>query len=477
MLLSLCTLAYCQTIVAELALSKKEPEPLWFEYVKEDAGLATLSYMDRRSTRYVGIFKYDAAFQRQWVVQFLQNNLRNSILHFTVLGSRIMVFVGEDQPKEGTQVIYFYAYDLEGNVIADRVRLTEVDRKIDLRQTFKFVRSMNNRLLACVQTFPQRKELAESPIHYYIFEAGIDGYREDKFDLPYRNSKLKLKEVELSNYGNLHLLAKLQEQDNPVLADVKYTLFRYSPARGGLLETPMYFADSLITDLTFQVSANEEVFMGGFYSRTRADQAYGLVYLRLDSADHFMKVVRFQPFGNDFLAKYLTKRQIDKGRELTDFFLDKIILRSDGGMLFLAEQFFITYVESYGAYGLSTFRELYHYNDIAAFSVSPTGELEWTALIPKSQTGESKYELSYFPAIGPSGVLLFYRERLSTGGQHVFYSHVDFEGVVTTPRIFQERMRATDTFYRSACEQITNKEAIMVYMKNRMLTLAKINLD
>jgi hypothetical protein len=471
-------LAQAQQITAQLHLSNKEPEPLWFEYVRADGGLATLSYMSKRSSRYLGIYKYDESFRRTWERQVLQNSNRLEIVHFTVLGERILLFVGEQNPGESTQTLYYYAYSLDGTAEAERVPLLTAPKKEALRSSLRFVHSINKQLLACVQQFPH--DATDHPIRlaYHLFQQGQPGPRSYEFDLPYTGTDAyELKEAELSNSGNLHVLAKKEAGRRQPANDVRYVLARYRIADEQVLETPLYFSDSLITDLTFQLSPSEEVFMGGFYSRSQADQAYGLVFVRLDSADHAMTVSSFTPFSTSFLGRYLNERQLNRGNALTDFYLDKIILRSDGGMLFLAEQFYLTYVNYYDAYGFLSYQEEYHYDDVAAFSVSPAGEVEWHALVPKSQAGQSRMELSYFPAIGPAGVYVFFKAYQRKIGTHLYYQRILPDGTVEPAQVFMGQMRGADIFYRPACEQITNREAVLVYRRDGKFSLVKIRLE
>ncbi len=221
---------------------------------------------------------------------------------------------------------------------------------------------------------------------------------------------------------------------------------------------------------------SEGLLIGGFYSLKSAAEVIGTLYARVDGATGQVVAHHKQKFEARFLAQYLSTRQIEKGRELGDYYLDDLVLRSDGGVLLLAEQFYRTTQTSRDIYGYWYSRDLLHYEDISIFSLSAGGEVEWTATIPKRQAAEERKEISYLPLVGESSLFLFYKTRLKGFGTNVYVSEVSYEGVVRAPRAFFERFRASDVFFRIFCEQIGNREAILTYFQNgsRSFTLAKV---
>ena len=110
---------------------------------------------------------------------------------------------------------------------------------------------------------------------------------------------------------------------------------------------------------------------------------------------------------------------------MNSFALDKLVLRSDGGALLIAEQF---YVEEYeirnngafatpGFYGPpvgSTYtREyIYNYNDIIIVNIRPDGEIEWATRIPKQQisSNDGGYYSSYAVSIVRDKIYFVYND-------------------------------------------------------------------
>lgn len=470
-----------QDVVATLELSRKEPRPLWFEYVKADSGLVTLSYMSRNSSRYIGIYKYNAAFQRQWSHQFMENDQRKDIIYLGVLGNHIFIFVAEAPRGAETTEVYYYAYDLEGHLVAERVPAATLSEKQKPREVLGFVKAINKRRLYVVQQLPTTKTDKTLKVRALMFAQGQGpNFVADTTLLPYPATQLSIKQMEVANTGELYLLTKkFEDAREKTTAFAMFRILPQAPAETKLLETPLYYPENQITDLIFKLDPQGTVYLGGFFSKRTADKAHGLIYTRLTAEDNTMEATSFVPFNKEFLAKYLTRRQLSRDQALTDFYLDHIILRSDGGLLLLAEQYWVSSIAYTDAYGFISYREFYNYDDIAAFSISPNGELEWTAVIPKQQTGEYKPELSYFHAVSPTGIQFYYKARSKASGSNVFVREISYYGQVSPVRIFLQGLRAGDTFYRKACEQVTNSRALIVFAKARprTFTMLKVALD
>ncbi|RME12050.1 MAG: hypothetical protein D6816_01385 [Bacteroidetes bacterium] len=103
--------------------------------------------------------------------------------------------------------------------------------------------------------------------------------------------------------------------------------------------------------------------------------------------------------------------------ELYNYSLDRLILRSDGGAVLVAEQFYIEretyyrdYYPTYGYYPYGYYNSyyrnsrdidyLYNYNDIIVVNIRPDGDLQWTARIPKWQ--ETRNDGGYYSSYAMS---------------------------------------------------------------------------
>ncbi|MCB0851301.1 MAG: hypothetical protein KDD63_03590, partial [Bacteroidetes bacterium] len=187
-----------------------------------------------------------------------------------------------------------------------------------------------------------------------------------------------------------------------------------------------------------------------------------------------------EAFDPQFLSNYLSTSQIRKGRELRNFYLDSedgIILRSDGGVLLIAEKFYITYQTYRDIYGAWIDREIYHYEDVILTSIDANGNIEWHSIVDKTQQSESPATLSYFNAISSIGTYIFYEYKPARGDVNIYFNTVGIEGRVSDRIPLLPQYNFSNQFYPRFCEQINNKEALMVYIQNRGKTLSVIKVQ
>ncbi|MEM7038932.1 MAG: hypothetical protein AAF570_18265, partial [Bacteroidota bacterium] len=78
--------AFAQSVTARLDLDRREAKPRHIEYCSADGGLATFGNMTKKSSRYLGIHKYDDLFNKQWSEQILAQNGRANVDLMAVLG-------------------------------------------------------------------------------------------------------------------------------------------------------------------------------------------------------------------------------------------------------------------------------------------------------------------------------------------------------------------------------------------------------
>jgi hypothetical protein len=141
-------------------------------------------------------------------------------------------------------------------------------------------------------------------------------------------------------------------------------------------------------------------------------------------------------FDFEFLTSYMRPKEIEKARkaertgddkrkaELYNFALDDLILRNDGGAVLVAEQFYVYEDQEFDNFGVGFNRfgnpnnavrtnYFYNYNDIIVVNIRPTGEIEWTARIPKKQetVNDGGYYSSYAMSIQPTGLYFLYNDN------------------------------------------------------------------
>jgi hypothetical protein len=189
-----------------------------------------------------------------------------------------------------------------------------------------------------------------------------------------------------------------------------------------------------------------------------------------------------EAFGGNFLSNYLSDRQIDRGRELRNFRVmdpeEGIVLRSDGGVLLIAENYYLTEQTFVDQFNTFNSRTVYNYGDVILTSISPEGYIEWHAIVDKQQFTVNPQLMSYFSAAGPEGLMVFYELNPTGAPRNVYFNTVGIEGQVSGRRPLLNDFRGSSDFVTGLCQQISNTEALLGYFQKRgkWLTLIRVDL-
>ena len=290
--------------------------------------------------------------------------------------------------------------------------IAETDARDKYKEgTFDLVLSRDSSKVLIYNQLPFKKSEPER-FAFRIFDSQFNELWSRNIVLPYGDNQFSVEEYQIDNEGNVYLLGVIYEdrsnfrrQGRPTY---KYVILAYTKDGEEVREYKIDLKDKFITDLTFSVANDGNLVCSGFYSEKGTYSVKGTYFFRLDAQTKKIYNKNLRRFDFDFLTEYMSpnkKERMKKAElegderrapELYNYSLDKLILRSDGGALLVAEQFYIVErtdnFAGTGAYFYDPFyrptttRDIYYnFNDIIIVNIRPNGEIEWTARIPKQQ--------------------------------------------------------------------------------------------
>ncbi len=466
-----------QEVIARLDLDRKQPQPRYIEYISADGGIATMGNQSRKSSRYLAISKYDDGFNKTWSKTVMQQNGHSNVDLLAALGDNIYVFMSQYTPRDRTVRTTYSQFDLDGNQIIDKKEIAELPNEKERRTDLKYVRSINKKKLLCYKNLDEGSK--QEKILYYLFDAYSDEVISGEIVIPYPDDKFQLRKIMVSNAGQIYVLGKFFKVNRVKTPDdFGFKLYHFVPGEAKGAEVAVELGALFITDLTLKIDRDENLFLAGFYSHRSTDQIIGTCFFRFD--DGLNEVLRSsQRFNDDFLNRFMKERQIDRGKELQNFYLDNIILRSDGGVLLLAERFYTTSNSYVDMYGYWVDQRIYHFDEVIVNSVAANGDLEWSAVVPKRQQSERRERLSYIDIVSGANLFLIYGYEQRREPHTMYTNSIDFDGKVSSRSILIKNNGYDDIFYPRSSEQISNTEALLVYYQERqkVFSIVKMAFD
>ena len=378
-----------------------------------------------------------------------------------MVGGRLWVlsyFYNEKHEKT-----YLFAQEINKstlNLLKDLVKIAEQDETNREKQdVFSLAVSKDSSKIVIFNRQPNEKSQQEFSLA--VYDSDFNELWSKAAKLPYAKKNFNVEEYQVDNRGNVFLLGIIYTEGSSRLerrgkATYTYDLVAYM--RDSTLDVAEYkiaLKDRFVSDLTFRPADDGDLVFAGFFSEKGAKGIKGSCFFKINPKTKDMTSISTRTFDFDFMTANLSDKNKlrakaaaehnDKSNEaeLFDYSLDKLIMRSDGGVILIAEQYILDehyynnnpYGSSWGSpYSLyspyyspyySPFYDPYNrynqrrqdyyfnYNDIIVVNIQPDGEIAWSARIPKRQVSvnDGGVNSSYAMSIVADKLYFVYNEN------------------------------------------------------------------
>lgn len=385
----------------------------------------------------------------------------------------------------------------------------EIDaRNLQNEGEFDFsISSDSSRLLIYNQLPFQKREPERFALR--VFDEHFEELWSKDIVLPYNDENFSVESYQIDRQGNVYLLGVIYQDKSQHRRrgspTYQYTILAYTQNGTVVDEYRIDLGSKFITDLTFQVDNKGDLVCSGFYSEKGTYSIKGTYFFRLDTETKEIFNQNLKEFDFEFLTEYLSDRQREKAEraeiqddtknkaELYEFSLDKLILRSDGGALLVAEQYYVyeQYYRDWPYYNIR-YDYIYNYNDIIVVNIRPNGEIEWTARIPKRQvtTNDGGYFSSYAMSIVRDKIYFVFNDNGRNFGSSndnrlynfngrnsvIALATVNIKGQVSIEPLFNNR--DADIITRpKVCRQIGSREMAIYGERGRTYRFASLRFE
>ncbi|MEO5571521.1 MAG: hypothetical protein ABIT08_06775 [Bacteroidia bacterium] len=281
----------------------------------------------------------------------------------------------------------------------------------------------------------------------------------------------------LSNNGDFHLLGvrTIKDKNAAKKKQEDFVLFS-APVDSS------HFSDFVLGDKGKDVTnasmnfdnINNKIVCAGFYADRSASTGAGIIYAALEMNNPSQLIVKENPVESGTRVQLAGERNRESDLGLTDYPIEKIILRNDGGAVLVAEA---SYTNDYSYYDYFTQsftrRTEFHYNNIVVISVNANGTIAWLNIVRKNQESEDDGGSfsSFCPVLTPDELILIYNNEISrnatTLGARISNTGVQSENHLTRPADHL-------LLFSRDGKQISENEVVIPCISKKKMTLVKI---
>ena len=236
----------------------------------------------------------------------------------------------------------------------------------------------------------------------HVFDKEIEEVWSNEITIPYSDELFSLQNYKVANTGDVFILGKLYQdkvrESRKGKPNFNYYILSYSYKENELDKIPVVIDGKFLTDMKIGINENNEVICGGFYSDEGTYSIKGSYFLRIDTESKKILSKSFKEFGIDFITQNMSDRQEKKAKkkkakgknvELFQYDLSDFVLREDGGVVLVGEQYYVRVSSYTDANGNTRTTYTYYYNDIIVININPKGQIEWAEKIPKRQVSSN----------------------------------------------------------------------------------------
>ncbi len=277
---------------------------------------------------------------------------------------------------------------------------------------------------------PYKKD-ENQKIGFHVLDVSTKQLWAKKMNAPHK-SLSNIQDYRVDNDGNVHILGIVYEGDTRKYKrrgkpNYHYEIVSYYSKGTTVKKYPVKIEGKFLTDMQIQIGTNQNIICAGFYSSQGTWSVEGTYFLKINKNSRKIVSKNFKKFDIDFITQNMsvreekrTKKKKAKGKnvELYEYDLDELIIKPDGSVYLIGEQYYVrvvttTTTDSNGNTRTTTTYH-YYYNDIIVINFSAAGEVKWAEKILKKQhtINDGGFYSSYVACIDGDNIFFVFNDHV-----------------------------------------------------------------
>lgn len=332
--------------------------------------------------------------------------------------------------------IFIQKYTLEADPVEEPILACEytIPKGKNKDRIITVHKSPNERCLAIEYIVTGKQENFDI-VGYVIFNERLEKIQLYDIEIPYESNRTSIELRSITDEGRYFVGVNVfNKTTNGAWKDyrtVEKTVI-YASAEDSIVEYEMPIIDKRIFNFGVVSKDSLAVVTGTWGNETDAG-ALGLFYARIDLQKRTIGPVKFEVFSPEMLIQSQFEADPNNNvntreaqQTLVNYAFRNLILRPDGSLIVLAEQYYIYEYNTTDSRGMSNYVNYYYYNDCLVYSISDSARLNWFVRIPKQQ--ESMNDYGFFSSIlsftsAGKMVLLFNDDNRNYNLMHQYKGH------------------------------------------------------
>ncbi len=434
----------------------------------------------------VSIEKYSRNLSLVWTKPINTGRYGETLEEVLLMQNRLIVLLTSDNYNNGNTELNALELSFDGVLGTVSVPVFQIRTAsfYDTEPVHRFIIRMNTNADAFAVCCVTQSDRKIAGVNYNLIDASLTIIGSGGYSYNARSEQFFINDIAINN-SDIYCLVSYHEsgkrnQEDIYLHDV-IGLFSTTKTSSKI---PVVLEGKIQSDLGIYIdTAHQNIQLTGFYSEKKSTSAAGVALYTLPLSHPEDISASFTPFPKELIARILGERASERIREVEDFVVNRIVPRSDGGLLLIAECFYIE-KQAYNSYSsgiqgvapqpTTVFRNIYNYDEILVFSIESNASIDWWQVITKNQNSvnDEGYNLSIASLVKKDKVYIFYNLNYHNSNEILEYS-ISSNGKMKNKILFKSTNYYVD-FAPRQCHQIATGSMLIPLIKDRKFNLLKL---
>ena len=335
----------------------------------------------------------------------------------------------------------------------------------------------------------------------FLYDAGLQLIDRHRIYIPMEERNELFTDFQVDNDGQLVFGKYLRSGSNDYVSRV--ALVTKGPTADSFSVKDIGAGDRILDEVKFKVdNTNKRYILSGFYYKQRRGNIEGLYSVIWDKATNSRVEEKVSVFNDDLRAQAKSS-DANLRMAFNDFFIKHIITKRDGGYLLVTESLYTTsrgnmynrwdymynpafgpggfyspyyYSPYYNPWGRNygNYATRFHAENIMVLSFDAESNMQWSAIIPKSQFDDETENLISHELVNTGGELHFLFNLYERRNMLLNDQSISPEGKVTRFPTLRNLDRGYDFMPRYG-KQVSSWETIIPCLYKNYLCFAKVD--
>ncbi|MDQ3052074.1 MAG: hypothetical protein M3Q95_14420 [Bacteroidota bacterium] len=486
----LCCFIFLSASAQKIVISPATIDESGFGFIKvigqDEAGyFAVMSNLSLNSesdrvgfkSRKYKIARFGLALDKKWSKPIETTSAEENIDAVTFFNNQVLIVTSLYNKQDNTVRCKFITVDSEGIFNSSRNTLVSFPSIKSSYDKCRVVFSITRQQFALVMR--EFTNDTSQTAFTAVIDTGFNILTQKSVLVPHPEKRFGFDSFALSVNGDLALLGYHSEKIKALSSKRKIDFYVYASRldESGFKE---YIIPSQKQVSTLGIAFdnfNNQVVLAGFYFEREAKAGTGIFYATIDISKNDNLVFNTKIIEGQNNSSLKRERNLSSGTGLTDYPIERIVIRNDGGVIIVAEAAYTTEYSYYDSFSQSFTQRLeYHFENVVVISVNKDATVDWSAIVEKNQVSldDDGVFSSFIAILNSEQFLLLYNDDISRRNK-ILPASITSNGVLTKGK----PVPVSDGFIllpRSG-KQVAENELLIPAYKKRDLHLVRFTFE